>query len=116
MSDHRNYRAIAAALLAETADAAAEAATLAGSGGVDYPVATATVTQAATAHALLYLGDRLVELIEQQRLANVIAARTPREDGMYPVELRSWERETDAGEYMREAIIRIVSDPSEATR
>jgi glutamate 5-kinase len=112
----QDHRAIAAALLAETADATTESASMAGAGGVDYPLASAIVASAATAHALLYVGDRLVELIEQQRLANVIAARTPREDGTYPVELRSWELETDAAEYMRESIARIVTDPSEATR
>lgn len=61
-----DHRAVAAALIAITADEAqlARAATR------DLTL----VTSAATAHALLALESRLGELVEQQRISNVIAA------------------------------------------
>lgn len=40
----------------------------------DNPAAEMASASEATAHALLYVGDQLAQLVEQQKLANVIAS------------------------------------------
>lgn len=70
-----NHRAAAEALIAITADAAQTA--------LANPLDLAVVTSAATARALLAVEARLGELVEQLRIANVIAAfGTDGEDGL----------------------------------
>ncbi|WP_280246534.1 hypothetical protein [Nocardia abscessus] len=63
----------------------------------------------ATAHALLAVEARLGQLVEQQRLANVMASQAPRDESGNPaVPLLDWRLDDDAVEYMRAAVSRIV--------
>jgi hypothetical protein len=70
----------------------------------------------ATAHALLYVGDQLAQLVEQKKLANAIAALGTVNEATGPVLV--WASRNDARDYIRDRIGDIVapsipeSDPS----
>lgn len=70
------------------------------------------IASAATAHALLAIEARLGELVEQQRIANVIAAfGTDGEDGLIdPAD------QADAEIYVRGAIHRILNHTDSRTK
>lgn len=100
-------RDITLATLADTAKAMAEAEVM---NLADIQTAAATI-QSASVSALVYVGDQIRELVEQQKLASVLAA-IDRTDGA-DTALLGWNIEQKAADYVRARIGEIVTPGSE---
>ncbi|OXR46634.1 hypothetical protein B7C42_01608 [Nocardia cerradoensis] len=76
----------------------------------DEAIGLTPVGAEATAHALLYVGDQLAQLVEQQKLANVIAACALPEDRS-PFD---WPIKSAAGDYVYGRVGDIVNPATES--
>lgn len=76
----------------------------------DDPAAEMSCASEATAHALLALVDRVGELVEQQKLANVIAATVKTADTADLVDFDDYD---NAVAYVRDHIGGLVNPESE---